>query len=73
MDMESFLCMCVALIFFGVWENGGLLILILYTSEFYLFTGAQLSGALPDMTLISKLNRCIQLIRERLSHIVDLL
>ena len=41
-------------------------------SHFYLFTGAQLSGGLPDMTLISKLNRCIQLIRKRLSHSVEL-
>lgn len=65
--------MCVAFILFGVRKNGAVLKLIPLTPDFYLFTDAQLSGALPDMTLISKLNRCIQLIRKRLSHTVELL
>lgn len=47
---------CVAFTF-GVWASGGDLIPIPTTADSYLFTGARLSGAPHDGTLISKLNR----------------
>lgn len=62
--------MCVVLVLFRVLKNAGVW---KQTSDFYLLTRAQLSGGVPDTTLISKLNRCIQLIRERLLRAVELL